>query len=295
MNVYSPDNLAIAVQCFNKPDTTIQCLETLAGMDGIGAARLLVYQDGVEGNRRAEGFREAHADTARQVAAWLEEKGGLFRSAVFHGQERNMGTCKTTQNAIDMAFGLGEWVLFTEDDVLFEPDALNWFETAINAPVFAGNRDIWAVAGESKAFDSRGGEVSDRLVEDARRLVVENELIDKCTLMAFLPSSCFATVSDRWAEFGETRGLPHGDRDVNIRCREEGKRSLWPVVARCRDVGMHHPLGYSVAIKKGDLGTIPNKSVYLASGDVGGRIDRIDFLPKPLNRVFRHWTGETLT
>jgi hypothetical protein len=48
------------------------------------------------------------------------------------------------------------------------------------------------------------------------------------------------------------------------RCRAEAKLCFWPVIARCRDTGMHHPLGYSVRWK--GLRHPVFKNSYIVSG-----------------------------
>jgi hypothetical protein len=93
-------------------------------------------------------------------------------------------------------------------------------------------------------------------------------LIDRFVRFDFLPSSCFATTRDKWAEFGKTRGTTNGDRAVVERCRGEAKLCFWPVVARCRDIGMHHPLGYSVRWK--GLRHAGFKNSYIVSGMLNG-------------------------
>jgi hypothetical protein len=48
------------------------------------------------------------------------------------------------------------------------------------------------------------------------------------------------------------------------RCLAEGKVCFWPVIARCRDTGMHHPFGYSVRWK--GLKHTAFKNSYVVSG-----------------------------
>ena len=60
------------------------------------------------------------------------------------------------------------------------------------------------------------------------------------------------------------RGTIRGDRAVVDRCLAEGKVCFRPVIARCRDTGMHHPLGYSVRWK--GLHHTAFKNSYVVSG-----------------------------
>ena len=60
------------------------------------------------------------------------------------------------------------------------------------------------------------------------------------------------------------RGTIRGDRAVVDRCLAEGKVCFRPVIARCRDTGMHHPFGYSVRWK--GLHHTAFKNSYVVSG-----------------------------
>ena len=72
--------------------------------------------------------------------------------------------------------------------------------------------------------------------------------------------------------FSVTRGQPVGDVVLCERCRKEGKKCLFPVVARVKDTGMLHPDGYSVLIHtQANVSSV--KNCYLMSGDVAPTAD----------------------
>jgi hypothetical protein len=166
-------------------------------------------------------------------------------------------------------------VIFSEDDVIFECDAVEWFERALAHPMFL-RPNVWAIAGESRFFDSYRHVPSNADVRRALEVALTQNLIDRFVYFDFLPSSCFATTRDKWAEFGDTRGTPRGDRAVVDRCMAEGKFCFWPVIARCRDTGMHHPLGYSVRWK--GLHHTRFKNSYIVSGMLKGMSDEFSEL-----------------
>jgi hypothetical protein len=124
--------------------------------------------------------------------------------------------------------------------------------------------NVWAIAGESKFFDAYRHIPSDSDMSRALELAESGNLIDKFVYLDFLPSSCFATIREKWNQFGKTRGTTNGDRAVLERCRAEGKVCFWPVIARCRDTGMHHPFGYSVRWK--GLKQTAFKNSYVVTG-----------------------------
>jgi hypothetical protein len=236
---------AIAVQAFNKAESVVSTLDSIARSSGSDKYRLVILQDGCCGSHATEKYRLAWAQTTQAVEAWISRNKEHFVSVRFDRSEENNGPYRTAERLINRALESDESVIFSEDDLLFERDAIEWFERALTHPMFL-RPNVWAIAGESKFFDSHRHSPSDTVVSRALELAETHNLIDRFVYLDFLPSSCFATTRDKWAEFGETRGTTRGDRAVVDRCLAEGKMCFWPVIARCRDTGMHHPLGYSV-------------------------------------------------
>jgi hypothetical protein len=95
---------------------------------------------------------------------------------------------------------------FSEDDIIFEKDAVNWFERVLAHPMFL-RRQVWAIAGESKFFDASWHVPSFADISRALEVARTQRLMDRFVYFDFLPSSCFATIHAKWAEFGKTRAL----------------------------------------------------------------------------------------
>ena len=256
---------AVCVQVFNKADTSVKTLASLAAANGARDFDLIITQDGLDGSRFAEKYSVEHAATRIAVEQWIKENSAAFSSIRFMPETIGRGTAGTAKVAIDHGFEGHEWVIFSEDDVIYEADALDWFRAMIHHDGFLKD-DVWAIAGESKHFDSKGSQVSEKVIADAMVVAKNENLISKYIYFSWLPSSCFATNATKWYEFGETRGMARGPKRVNDRCVEEGNKSLWPIIARCRDIGMHHQIGYSMTVHK-ETSKIPQKSNFLKSGD----------------------------
>ena len=75
--------------------------------------------------------------------------------------------------------------------MIFERDAMEWFERALTHPMFLRS-NVWAIAGESRFFDSYRHSPSDTDVARALEAARSYNLIDKFVYLDFLPSSCFA-------------------------------------------------------------------------------------------------------
>lgn len=286
MNAQTVDG--IALQVFNKPDLTGQLLETIAAARGTGGCRVYILQDALAGSRRAEDYAADHAATKALVQDWMARNEGRFAAIAYRENPRNLGTCATTRAVIDWAFESCETVVFSEDDTLFEPDAFEWFGAMLAHPAFLAP-EVWGITGESKIFDSGGTPVTPEQIAEGRARVESDRLLTAFGRFNFMPSTCFGTNRAKWNEFGETRGHPNGDRDVNIRCKAEGRFSLWPVVSRVSDNGMHHPNGFSVMIHK-NTAVIPNKTQHISSGSFASQGTDFRDIGHDFGRLFQKYT-----
>jgi GR25 family glycosyltransferase involved in LPS biosynthesis len=259
--------VSIAVQAFNKADSILRTLDSIARSSGSDQYHLVILQDGCSRSNETEKYRAAWAQTTQALEAWISTNTDHFLSVRFDRSKENNGPYRTAERLISQALENSESVIFSEDDVIFERDAMEWFERALVHPMFL-RPNVWAIAGESRFFDSNRHSPSDADVCRALEMAETRNLIDRFVYLDFLPSSCFATTRDKWTEFGDTRGTIRGDRAVVDRCLAEGKVCVWPVIARCRDIGMHHPLGYSVRWK--GLRHAGFKNSYIVSGMLNG-------------------------
>jgi len=254
---------SIAIQAFNKAESVLSTLDSIVRSSGSDNYHLLILQDGCSGSPETEKYRSAWTQTTQAVDAWISRNRDHFVSVRFDRCGKNHGPYRTAEQLISRALERSEAVIFSEDDLIFERDAIEWFERTLPHPMFL-RPNVWAIAGESRFFDSFRHSPCDTDISDALHLAESHKLIDRFVYLEFVPSSCFATTRSKWAEFGETRGITRGDRAVVDRCLAEGKVCFWPVIARCRDIGMHHPLGYSVRWK--GLDHMAFKNSYIVSG-----------------------------
>jgi hypothetical protein len=254
---------AIAIQAFNKAESVLRTLNSIAEARGSNNYDLFILQDGCSGSNQTEKYSAAWAETSHALESWISGNRDHFAAIHFESSDQNNGPYQTAERLIAWALETSKSVIFSEDDLIFECDAMEWFERALIHPMFL-QPEVWAIAGESRFFDSYRHVPSNTDIRRALEVAHTENLIDRFVYLDFLPSSCFATNRDKWAEFGNTRGTIRGDRAVVDRCLAEGKVCFWPVIGRCRDTGMHHPLGYSVRWK--GLQHTAFKNSYVVSG-----------------------------
>ncbi len=260
---------AIVVQCFIKPDTLAGLCASLAACDGTRSFHLIFWTDLPGPGRHAERHHTLHQSVRAVVADFMRDHHDRFASITLLGNSENKGTCATCRAALDHAFTLHDFVIFSEDDTIFTRDARSWF-AALHDGGLLDQPDILALAGESIYFDARRETLPEGYAAKARQVAAARGLAADYVKLNFIPSTCFATTRAKWAAFGAVRGQPRGDEDVCTLCREQNLHCIFPVVARVKDIGMLHADGYSVRVLGPD-GVREIKNTYLTADDVPPR------------------------
>jgi hypothetical protein len=262
------EELAVVIQAFVKLDTLEACCNSLLECAGHDRIDLIFWIDNAWGSRKPERFAASSRKVRDYINNFAFDNAVAFKSIQVRANDRNLGTCKTCEVALNYAFLQHQFVVFAEDDVIFSKDALIWFSNIRKLGLLSDD-SVWAAAGESIFFNARRGQITPELLAGAEAEVLKNNLHWQYTYHSFIPSTCFATTREKWAEFGVSRGQPLGDVDVCKRCHDEHKRAVFPIVPRVRDIGMLHEDGFSVMIK--GVENVPEvKHTYLTSDLLSG-------------------------
>src|SRR5204862_3469098 len=136
---------------------------------------LIILQDACSGSPETERYRSASAQTTQALEAWILRNRDHFVSVRFDRSEENNGPYRTAERLINRALESSEFVIFSEDDLMFERDAIEWFERARAHPMFL-RPHVWAIAGESRFFDSSRHSASDTDVSHALALAESHNL-----------------------------------------------------------------------------------------------------------------------
>jgi hypothetical protein len=259
--------MAVVIQCFAKSDTLAAMCESLLRAQGHEYVRLIFWCDNANDvTRNVNAFRLGHAQVLEFLLQFSAEHRQDFADIEIHHNSTNLGPCPTCQIALDYAFVKNEFVLFAEDDVIFSRDIFIWCHS-IMALGLLNYENIWAIAAESPFFDAHVHEIPPGFVATMQKLACDEQLARYFVYHEAIPSSVFATTRRHWAKFGQTRGQPMGDVDLNARCNAEKRGCIYPVVPRAKDDGMLHDLGHSVAVHT-KAGVSEIKHTYLLSEDV---------------------------
>ena len=122
---------SIAVQAFNKAESVLGTLDSIARSSGSNKYRLVILQDACSGSAARQKYRSAWAETIHAIEAWISANKDHFVSVHFDRLEENNGPYRVAAQLISRALESSECVIFSEDDVIFEHDAFEWFERAL--------------------------------------------------------------------------------------------------------------------------------------------------------------------
>lgn len=259
--------MGLAIQAFVKEDTLRVLLDSLLRCEGLEAIDVVFFTDGVVNSRHPDEYAMKLFSVEQRIQEFIDNQSHNFRSVRMSGSSLNLGPCRTCQVLMDQCFRINDFCVLLEDDLVLSADTFLWFDWARNSEVFK-RPDIWAVAGESIYFDSRGNHIPREVKVGIRNYAIHNELSRFFTEENFIPSSCFGTSAEKWRQFSMTRGDVRGDVEVCRRCRDENKICIFPVVPRVKDDGMLHDDGFSVLLHSKE-GVSEIKSTYLLAEELG--------------------------
>jgi len=133
---------SIAVQAFNKAESVLSTLDPITRSSASDKYHLVILQDACSGSNETEKYRSASVQTAQGLEEWVLRNRDHFASVHFDRSEENNGPYRTAERLITRALEKSESVIFSEDDLIFEQNAIEWFERALAHPMFL-RPNVW--------------------------------------------------------------------------------------------------------------------------------------------------------
>lgn len=197
---------------YKRPDYSRQVLEALRACDGIGDYLLLPHVE--PGNEEVRDLIEA-IDFAECLPTF---------------NERRLGVNLNTENALLDGFSFGDFVIHIEDDILFAPDALRYFEWS--SARYRADSSVFSVTGYHRRADP-----------------VSPEDFHRTRLRTWFHPWGWGTWRDRWELFsGRLHTSPcTWDVFLNINFCAEARTSccheVYPELARAQNIGRYSSIG----------------------------------------------------
>lgn len=253
---------AVAIQCFNKPDTLEQVFRHLLACEGTRAFGLVILQDSAVGSPKQDRYQADTEAVQALIGQWLPRLLQAFESVELLQNPRNLGTAPSCRHLLDRVSERFDGVLFIEDDCLLAPDALAWTQHLLQHHIHPSG--CWFGTCESIFFDARERTVAPEVLARLSRYAELDEAHSAYLTLNFVPSTCFITTAQIWRLCAGVRSFTRGPESLSKFVAGTPHRTAAPVLPRAADVGMLHDNGYSVAqLGKGNVKEI--KNTYLLS------------------------------
>jgi len=226
-------DLSIGVLTFSKLDTLRLCLDKLERCNQISNYTLTICADSISSHMDLINYPSQYLDMNRQVKEYIEfykqNTTNIYKNIEIIHTPHNLGPAASCKFLIDHMFTKTEWILFLEDDILVNKDALTYLVTTIeNAP----EEFAYCI---SPIFEH-----PDISLNNIAEYANKKQHID------WISSTDFAISKHIWDKYGHIRGeKSNGDSRFGYYMRENGLTSLCPMISRCTRIGQNHEYSYS--------------------------------------------------
>lgn len=250
----------IVIQCFSKPDSLQQTFDALLDCEGKENFDILIIQDAppIEDEIRIRSCQFVK----NIISKYFPKLSNAFGGVQIVNNIENTGTGPTCRKALDIVCKQYKSFLFIEDDCILTRDGLIWANYHLENSI--SPQSYWFAALESYLFDCREKELVPKIKERFEFLETNPIASGIYFPIHYVTSTCFATTAEIWGMVSKVRSLPRGANALNAFVDTLPKPVLMPLVPRAHDIGMLHPLGYSVAMV-GNQNVSEIKSPYLSS------------------------------
>src|SRR4030095_8774904 len=109
---------AIAIQAFNKAESVLRTLNSIAEARGSNNYDLFILQDGCSGSNQTEKYSAAWAETSHALESWISGNRDHFAAIHFESSDQNNGPYQTAERLIAWALETSKSVIFSEDDLI---------------------------------------------------------------------------------------------------------------------------------------------------------------------------------
>jgi hypothetical protein len=253
--------ISIILQFFVKKHYLNKIIKKLSNLN-ISNYNIIFWQDSLINSKYYN--EDSYLKKYNECTNIIKDNLHLFKNVEFKQNTTNLGTCKTCEVSMNYAFTKSKYAILLEDDVIPSKNFLNFFEYFIDNNYLNFENKLLFLASESILFDAQNNSPTPKFIELCNEYVNKNNLNKYYLTLNFVPSSCFCTSKQIWEKVGYIRGQPNGDEDLCNYYKNNGCKTIMPVVPCCKDVGMLDADGYSVTLH-GVKRVSEIKNVYLTN------------------------------
>lgn len=257
---------AVCIQCFNKPIETLLVLDSLEKNDNLKNINLLLYVD--KANNNSKSF-DKNNELIKKLLSYKKIKSDIFKSITVKISDKNLGPYICCYETIETGFTLSNNVIFSEDDILFCKDTINYFMAYFNDKIT--NVDInddkcLGITSSSLNFGFRkkssfiineNNIVTNDLflnkINDIKEKIIDKHSFNYCHKVNWAPNKQFGLFKHNWNKIKFFRTNEYIlDKKLNTKApdhatalfvKENNMYFIYSYIPRSNDIGLYHELG----------------------------------------------------
>ena len=280
-------NSCIVVQCFCKPYETIETLKSLEKCIEIIDYNLLIYVDYSDNPK----FAEKNKEVIEKISQYKLDNEHKYKSIRIEQNKHNEGPYLTCFNAIELAFTYNDFVIFSEDDIIFCKDTINYYNNYRDKKIdydencigissssfyfFPSNNNIFEDKKNNKIVDTYIG-----IVNEIKAFINDNNLLNTIEHVKIAPNKQMGLFKDGWNKIKNFRDKKNHsylysrksiykkqvpDVATSMFIKNSQYYFIFSFVPRSNDIGLYNELGCTQLYYDQQIGYCTTK--FLTSDD----------------------------
>jgi hypothetical protein len=246
----------IVVQAYAKFAECVQVLDSIARQPLSKKYTVLVYVDGLARSHQRD---RRVLDEREKLLGYLRKRAGAETNGfklVLHECDSNKGPYLCCHDAVEMGFTLDDFVIFTEDDIVFCRDSLELYESFRDGEIEYGGTVV-GVTAQSQRYGMTGSSTANEQSKTQTAKAAETRA-RRLEQHIWAPNKQFGLFKTGWdrisfirnGDFSAHPGFMDksysrfgADRATGHYCQENRLSFLFSFVPRIQDIGFYHVNG----------------------------------------------------
>jgi hypothetical protein len=279
---------AICIQCFNKPNETLLVLKSLEKNDNLMNVHLLLYVDKADINNKSY---NKNKELIEKLILYKEKKN-IFKSITIKISDISLGPYKCCFETINTGFTLSENVIFSEDDILFCKDTLNYFISYFKNDIKnidiedkkclgITSSSIYFGFNKKTSFQIEKNRITPNIdlintIDKIKQDINNDNMFNICHKLSWAPNKQFGLLKHNWEKIYFYRTDKYIlNKELNIRApdhatalyvKENEYYFIYSYIPRSNDIGLYNELGCTT-LYYNDIPS-PDTIKYITSDDL---------------------------
>jgi hypothetical protein len=303
-------DLCVCIQCFNKPIETILVLKSLEKCKEVSEINLVLFIDKATSSSKSFNKNKELIDVLINYKNYNQK---LYSSIQIILSDKNLGPYKACCECIDKSFEKYNYVIFSEDDILFCRDTIKYFKKYFNSDKYKNDPNCIGISSSSIYFgfnnkssfviDKNNITPNDIYKQDIKLIkekVSELNISNSFMKLNWAPNKQFGLIKENWKKIKFFRTDNYilnkelytkaPDFATGVFVKENNYYFLFSFIPRSNDIGLYNEIGCTT-LYYNDVPK-PDTIKYLTSDDF--ETDEVEFslIENDLLEIFNNFINK---